>query len=324
VRHRQAPRSVSKEPILSTQPSQSPPTCSIVLVTYQSAGDLPTCLGSLPQAAAPEGRPDLAAVDLDVVVVDNASQDGSADLARNLGPTVGLPVKVIENPTNTGYASAANLGAAAAGGEWLLVANPDTRFAPGAVAQLVATAVADPTIGCVGPHLRNPDGSDYPTGRRFPSVLVGAVHAALATVWAGNPATRFYHMTNVDRSVPIQVDWVSGACMLLRRETWDRVGGFDTGYFMYAEDMDLCLRVKRAGWRVVFDPRAEVEHTVGGSTRYRPYRKVFDHHRSAFRFYLRHYQGDPRIVLSPAVAGFLTARAGVSLLRTYLARRRER
>lgn len=301
-----------------------------MLVTYQSASDLPTCLGSLPAGATPvtggalTATDGAAAVNLEIVVVDNASRDGSADVARRLGAEHGLPVKVIENPTNTGYASAANLGAAATGGDWLLVANPDTRFEPGSIARLVATAAADPTIGCVGPHLRNPDGSDYPTGRRFPSVLVGAVHAALATVWAGNPATRRYHMTNVDRTIPIQVDWVSGACMLLRRETWDRVGGFDDGYFMYAEDMDLCLQVKRAGWRVVFDGAADVEHTVGGSTRSRPYRKVFDHHRSAFRFYRRHYQGDPRLALAPAVAAFLTARAAVSLVRTYLSRRQER
>jgi N-acetylglucosaminyl-diphospho-decaprenol L-rhamnosyltransferase len=285
-----------------------------VLVTYESSEDLPPCLGSLSAAAA--GR------DLEVVVVDNASSDASAEVARGLGLSLGLSVKVIENATNMGYAHAANQGAAVTSADWLLVANPDTRFEPGSLARLLDTGAADRTIGCVGPHLRNPDGSDYPTGRRFPSVFTGALHAALGTVWPDNPATRRYHMTGVDRSVPIQVDWVSGACMCVRRSAWEAVGGFDDGYFMYAEDMDVCLRIARAGWRIVFDGGAEVWHTVGGSTRHRPYRKVVDHHRSALRFFVRHYQHDPRIVLAPLVGGFLAVRGVVSLARTALAARR--
>jgi N-acetylglucosaminyl-diphospho-decaprenol L-rhamnosyltransferase len=284
-----------------------------VLVSYESAADLPACIGSLAAAAA--------GLELEIVVVDNASSDGSAEVARTLGTSAGLAVKVIENPANVGYAQAANRGAAATSADWVLVANPDTEFEPGSLARMLVTGGADATIGCVGPHLHNPDGTEYPTGRRFPSVFVGALHAALGTVWADNPATKRYHMTGVDRTVPVQVDWVSGACMCVRRTAWDAVGGFDDGYFMYAEDMDLCLRIARAGWRVVFDGGARVEHTVGGSTRHRPYKKVLDHHRSALRFYVRHYRRDPRIVLSPLVAGFLTARGAVSLARTAAARR---
>jgi N-acetylglucosaminyl-diphospho-decaprenol L-rhamnosyltransferase len=257
------------------------------------------------------------------VVVDNASRDGGAEVARGLGQRLGLSVKVVENAANLGYARAANQGAEVTSADWLLVANPDTRFEPGSLARLLETGAADRTIGCVGPHLRNPDGSEYPTGRRFPSLLVGAAHAVLGTVWPGNPATRRYHMTGVDRSVPIQVDWVSGACMCVRRSAWAAVGGFDEGYFMYAEDMDICLRIARAGWRIVFDGGADVWHTVGGSTRRRPYRKVLDHHRSALRFYVRHYQRDPRIALTPLVAAFLAARAGVSLGRTAWTLRRQ-
>jgi N-acetylglucosaminyl-diphospho-decaprenol L-rhamnosyltransferase len=296
------------------RPGETAPCCAVVLVTFFSAADLPGCLGSLRAAAG--------TTDLEIVVVDNASTDGSAETARTVAAQHGLPVKVIENATNVGYARAANQGAAMTAAPWVVVANPDTNFDQGALARLLATGGADPTIGCLGPDLRNPDGSPYPTGRRFPSVFVGALHAVLGTVWPDNPATRRYHMTNLDRSIPIQVDWVSGACMVLRRETWDEVGGFDEGYFMYAEDMDLCLRVARAGWRVVFDGGARVEHTVGGSTRHRPFRKVVDHHRSALRFYVRHYRRDPRLALTPAVAAFLAARAAVSFARTALERRR--
>jgi N-acetylglucosaminyl-diphospho-decaprenol L-rhamnosyltransferase len=283
---------------------------SVVLVTYESAEDLAACLATLPAAAGPH--------ELEVVVVDNASRDGSAEIARGLG------VKVLENPTNLGLSRAIDIGAAATGAPWLLVVNPDTRLAPGALARMLATAAADPAVGCVGPHLRNSDGSEYPTGRRFPSILVGAVHAALGTVWPGNPATRHYHLADLDRSRPVRVDWVSGACMLLRREAYEAAGRFDAGYFMYFEEMDLCLRLARKGWRVVYDPGAEVTHILGGSTRSAPYRKVWNHHRSALRFYRRRYAGDPRLLLTPLVALFLVLRGLVSLARTALSRARAR
>jgi N-acetylglucosaminyl-diphospho-decaprenol L-rhamnosyltransferase len=280
---------------------------SVVLVTYESAEDLAACLATLPAAAGPH--------ELEVVVVDNASRDGSAEIARRLG------VKVLENPANLGLSRAIDLGAAATDAPWLLLVNPDTRLAPGALARLLATAAADPTIGCVGPHLRNSDGSEYPTGRRFPSILVGALHAALGTVWPGNPATRHYHMADLDRSRPVPVDWVSGACMLLRREAYEAAGRFDAGYFMYFEEMDFCLRLARAGWRVVYDPGAEVTHILGGSTRSAPYRKVWNHHRSALRFYCRRYARDPRLLLAPLVALFLAVRGLASLARTAIAQR---
>jgi N-acetylglucosaminyl-diphospho-decaprenol L-rhamnosyltransferase len=283
---------------------------SVVLVTYESAEDLAACLATLPAAAGPH--------ELEVVVVDNASRDGSAEIARGLG------VKVLENPTNLGLSRAIDIGAAATGAPWLLVVNPDTRLAPGALARMLATAAADPAVGCVGPHLRNSDGSEYPTGRRFPSILVGAAHAALGTVWPGNPATRHYHLADLDRSRPVRVDWVSGACMLLRREAYEAAGRFDAGYFLYFEEMDLCLRLARKGWRVVYDPGAEVTHILGGSTRSAPYRKVWNHHRSALRFYRRRYAGDPRLLLTPLVALFLVLRGLVSLARTALSRARAR
>ena len=281
---------------------------SVVLVTYESAEDLAACVATLPAAAGPH--------ELEVVVVDNASRDASAEIARGLG------IKVLENPANLGLSRAIDRGAAATAAPWLLLVNPDTRLGPGSLARLLQTAAADPAIGCVGPHLRNSDGSEYPTGRRFPSILVGALHAALGTVWQGNPATRHYHMRDVDRSRPVQVDWVSGACMLVRRDAYEAAGRFDAGYFMYFEEMDFCLRLQRAGWRVVYDPGAEVTHILGGSTRSAPYRKVWNHHRSALRFYCRRYARDPRLLLAPLVALFLAARGLASLARTAIARRR--
>jgi N-acetylglucosaminyl-diphospho-decaprenol L-rhamnosyltransferase len=292
-----------------TPPAPSDTAVAVVLVTYQSARDLAMCLGSLERAAGPHP--------LEVVVVDNASTDASVEIARGYG------AKVLENPANLGFSRAINAGVQITGAPWLLIANPDTWLSPGSLRRLLATASSDPRIGGVGPHLANPDGSDYPTGRRFPSLLMGGLHAVLAPVWPDNPATRRYHMAGVDRSRPLDVDWVSGACMLVRRRAFEQVGGFDPGYFMYFEDMDACLRLHRAGWRVVFDPLAEVKHVVGGSTRSAPYRKVVHHHLSALRFYRRRYAGDPRLALTPLVAGLLVVRGAASLARTAVARRRQ-
>jgi N-acetylglucosaminyl-diphospho-decaprenol L-rhamnosyltransferase len=104
--------------------------------------------------------------------------------------------------------------------------------------------------------------------------------------------------------------------MLLRRSAFEAVGGFDGGYFMYFEDMDLCMRLAKARWRVLLDPIARVEHAGGNSTRKAPYRKVFNHHRSSLRFYCRRFARDPRILLAPAVAAGLALRAAISLVRT--------
>ena len=177
---------------------------AVVLVTFQSARDLAMCLGSLERAAGPHP--------LEVVVVDNGSTDASVEIARGYG------AKVLENHANLGLSRAINTGVEITGAPWLLIVNPDTWLSPGSLRRLLATATSDPQIGCVGPHLANPDGSDYPTGRRFPSLLMGAVHAVLAPVWPDNPATRRYHMAGVDRSLmkPPSRDEISHSVKLVR------------------------------------------------------------------------------------------------------------
>ena len=189
-----------------------------------------------------------------------------------------------------GLTVAINQGAAETSADWLLIVNPDTRLPEGSIARLIETAASDERIGCVGPWITSLDGSPYPTGRRFPSVGVGIVHAALGSVWKNNPATRTYFGDT--GTAMTDVDWVSGSCMLFRRSAFDAIGGFDTRYFMYFEECDAQLRLHRAGWRVVLDPAAEVFHREGGSTRHAPFRKVYNHHRSALRFYCRYHDRD--------------------------------
>lgn len=280
-------------------------TVGLVLVTYQSAEDLPAFLETLSAAVEPYS--------VDVVGVDNVSSDDSVGIVERFGG------RVIRNSRNVGLAAAINQGAAATGAEWILVANPDTQLAPGSIATLVETAKAGERIGMIGPRITSLDGAAYPSGRRFPSLLVGAAHALLGGVWPANPATKRYF--GEQPTTVTDVDWISGCCMLFRREAFEAVGGFDERYFLYFEETKVALDMHRAGWRVVLDPSVEIRHREGGSMRSAPYRKVRTHHRSALRFYCDYHKGSPWIVAAPLVAAGLAVRGTVAVARTALRER---
>jgi N-acetylglucosaminyl-diphospho-decaprenol L-rhamnosyltransferase len=251
---------------------------------------------------------------LNVVCVDNASVDDSADLVEQWGGTV------IRNRENVGLTRAINMGAAHGTGEWVLVANPDTVLSTGSVAALADSAAADDRIGLIGPRIARLDGTSYPTGRRFPGVAVGIAHALLGAVWPSNPATVAYFGRPVEAAT--DVDWVSGCCMLFRRSAFEAVGGYDERYFMYFEEVKIALDLHRHGFRIVLEPSVRVRHREGGSTRSAPLRKVFNHHRSALRFYVDYNRARPWILLTPLVAAGLVLRGAVSMLRTVIAQRR--
>ncbi|MEU7764079.1 glycosyltransferase family 2 protein [Nocardia sp. NPDC049190] len=289
-------------------PARDEKTVGLVLVTYQSAEDLPPFLASLPAAVDP--------LKLDVIGVDNTSSDRSADIVAEFGG------KVIRNSKNVGLAAAINQGAAETNAEWILVANPDTHLAPGSIAALVETAMTDETIGMIGPQVARLDGTPYPTGRRFPSLAVGIAHALLGGVWPANPATRAYFGDPV--ATASDVDWISGCCMLFRRSAFDAVGGFDARYFLYFEETKMALDMHRGGWRVVLDPRVQIRHREGGSMRSAPFRKIRSHHRSALRFYCDYHQGSPWLLFAPLVAAGLVVRGSAAALRTAIAQRLRR
>jgi len=280
-------------------------TAPTAVVVNHDAGDvLRTCVASLRAEGVAH-----------VVVVDNASTDGSLEALVAEDPTVVL----VRTGANLGYGSGVNRGLAATEGEYVLVTNPDVAMHGGALVRLRLVLDADPTIAIAGPGVREPDGSRYPSARRFPSLTDAAGHALLGQLWPENRFSRRYRMAEIQTAVTTPVDWVSGACFLARRDALEELGGFDEGYFMYAEDVDLCWRAHRAGWGVAFVPEAEVTHLQGVSTARRPYRMLLAHHRSAFRFAARTSTG-PRRLLLPGVALVLALRlalaAGKQALRS--------
>jgi N-acetylglucosaminyl-diphospho-decaprenol L-rhamnosyltransferase len=215
-----------------------------------------------------------------IVVVDNASADDSVEAVRAADPGV----EVVALAENVGFGAGVNRGAARTTEPFLLVLNPDVEVEAGSTKVLVDALGADPGLAVVGPRIETPDGELYPSARTFPDMGDAAGHAFLHFLWPTNPFSRRYRMLDWDRSTARDVDWVAGTHVLVRREAWDAVGGFDEAYFMYMEDVDLCWRMRKAGWRTGYDPAARVTHDIGRSTDQTPYRMILAHHRSMLTF----------------------------------------
>jgi N-acetylglucosaminyl-diphospho-decaprenol L-rhamnosyltransferase len=193
------------------------------------------------------------------------------------------------------------------------ILNPDTVLYPGTTGALVERFSGEPDLAALGPQIVNPDGTVYPSARNLPSVLDAVGHGVCFFVWPDNPFTRRYRQTGADPSRPRDVGWVSGAAVWLRRAALDDVGGWDERFFMYVEDVELCWRLRRGGWRVAYEPAAVVEHLLGVSTAGVPYRMIAEHHRSLLRFAARRFTG-PRRVLLPPAAAFLALRGLVAMV----------
>jgi len=277
------------------------PDCSVVIVNYYSEALLRACLESLPSSAEP--------LSFEVIVVDNSGT------ARASGVLDAWPnARLIEAGGNVGFARACNLGLAAARGRHLLLLNPDTVAHPEAVAILSRYLDASPEAGAVAARLRNADGSLQYSCRRFPrpfSIFFGR-YALLTRLFPGNPVSSDYLYLDWDHASPRPVDWVSGACVMVRREVFERVGGLDGGYFLFVEDMDWCRRIREAGHEVVYVPQAQVTHRIGASRGPVPAWVTWERHRSMLRYVRKHFGWPSPLVMLAALG--LAVRAGLAIL----------
>lgn len=270
----------------------------VVTIAYNPGRELVKFAATLRGAAAGLG--------VDLVIVDNGEERELVDqVARRFG------ARVVRPGRNLGYGGAANLGAETmtAQHDWLLVANPDVAWQPGALKALVEAGERHPQAGSLGPRILNLDGTVYPSARALPSLTAGAGHAVFAHVWPGNPWTARYRQTQeVMGETEHPCGWLSGACLLVRREAWDQVGGFDTSYFMFFEDVDLGERLGEAGWENVYVPGAVVVHDQGRSWRDKPAAMIRAHHDSAEQYLTRRYAAPWQAPLRGALALGLRAR----------------
>ncbi len=276
-----------------------------VVVAYDSGPLLLDCVRSLLGDDSGGAPPE-------VVVVDNfVSNQPGESVAQIEEEFPG--VSVIRPGANLGYARAANLGIAATKAAIVAVINPDAILLPGSAAGVMDRFESEPTLGALGPKIREVNGDVYPSARSVPSNLDALGHALLGSIKPNNQATRRYRELDADPEVARSVDWVSGAAIWLRREALDQIGGWDEAYFMYVEDVDLCWRLRAAGWGVEYCPSAEVTHVQGVSTQRTPYRMIAAHHRSAFRFANKRWHGGKRVFLAPTLL-LLAVRCGVAML----------
>jgi N-acetylglucosaminyl-diphospho-decaprenol L-rhamnosyltransferase len=276
-----------------------PAGIDVVVVNYNAGEHLRRCIDSVLEHAGD--------AEVGVVVVDNSSSDGSSRAAA--GARSGI--RVIENPDNRGFATAVNQGIRATVSPFVFVLNPDAWISAGTLSALVKFAGVRPGAGVVGPLVRDPDGSIYPSARKVPSIAEAVGHAFLHPFDPDNRFSRAYTMADWDRASEREVSWVSGSCMLLRREALDQVGLFDEGYFMYAEDADLCTRMGVAGWTVLFTPELEVTHVRGVSTG-NSKRMIREHSRSIYRYFSKHHAHGWRKVLLPFAWAALRVRAALT------------
>lgn len=228
----------------------------------------------------------------EVIVVDNASSDGSVShIQEALGCESRLQLTL--NAKNLGFSAACNMGATLASGRYLLFLNPDCMIEPGALGKMVAALLHDPQAGMVGGFLANPDGSEQAGGRRaVPTPWRSFVRAfGLSRFRERWPRlfTSYDLCAQPLPSEPVEVEAVSGACMLVRREAFDDVGQLDEGYFMHCEDLDWCMRFRQRNWKVYFVPGARAIHHLGSCSRHRPVFVEWHKHKGMVRFYRKFF-----------------------------------
>jgi len=260
----QTPRSHVPDPVPSDLPDfgNDPPDTVAVIVSYNVAPLLHECLASIAEAAEAGG------ITVHVVVIDNASSDHSIEVARANRNTT-----VVANTRNVGFGLACNQGIAIAraiGSEHVLFLNPDARLAPDALAALRNALETSPRHAIAGPDLRFPDGRPQPSRRRFPNLATLLVEST-PLQWRGGgidgspgwpligPVIRRYQCADL-ADVPGTVDWISGACLLIRVTALAAVGGFDPAFFLYFEETDLAHRLRKSGWTCTYTPEARVFH----------------------------------------------------------------
>jgi GT2 family glycosyltransferase len=251
--------------------------------------------------------------DFEVVIVDND---------RPEPPELSYPARMIRNPENAGVARAWNQGISGSTGEIVVLINPDTTVGSDFFGLVEAYFAENHSVGVAGPRILDDDGTLQLSARREVSMISGLLGrtSLLTRLFLKSALVKSQFPGVTEPSLPTQVDWVSGACMVVRRRVLEEIGPLDERFFMYFEDADLCRRVREAGWSVYYLPQIEVTHQAGGSTRSRP-RAIWHLHKSAFLYHRKHGDHGPLNLYSLLVLLGLSGRALAKLAVSLAGRR---
>lgn len=259
---------------------------SIVILNYKTRGLVKTCLRGLLSVPTRYAR--------EIIVVDNASGDGTPEMVAHEFPQV----RLIASKVNTGFGAGNNTGIRAATGRYVMIMNPDIAVLDDALDRLVVFMDQNSDVGFVGPRLSNPDGSTQNSCYRFPTPLIPVYRRTpFGRLMRGQTALADYLMTDWDHTKTRDVDWLLGACIMMRRETIEKVGLFDDRFFLYFEDTDLCRRAWEANYRVVYHPEANITHyhrreSAGSIFSLMTNWIAREHVKSGIRYFLK-YRGKP-------------------------------
>jgi GT2 family glycosyltransferase len=294
-------------------PSDAPPRArpilvSVLIVNFRAYDELTSCLNALERYLGD---------DLEVIVVDHASESTAASRLLKRFPWT----RLIEMDANPGFAAGVNRAFHASTGRYLLLLNPDCVVHGDVFRQLALWIDEHPRVGAAGGLVKESDGSIQASARRFPGVTTAFAGRSswLTRTWPGNRWTRRNLLARGAAPGPIDVDWVSGACMMIRRDAFESVHGFDEHFFLYWEDADFCFRLKRAGWSVAYNPCAGVTHLTGRSSATAERQSLVAFHRSAYR-YFRKNSGWLAQAAAPLVFVGLYARLAMKLASIELRR----
>jgi len=254
------------------------PEISIIIVSWNVRELLKACLNSIYRTK--EGLP------VEVIVVDGGSEDGSQLMVEQSFPDV----KLIARPDNIGFPTGNNIGISQSAGRNVLLLNPDTEIISNALEELSSYLDENRDVGVVAAQLLNPDGTVQSSRRRFPTLATGVFESTWLQPMAPGSIQRNYYFEDEPSDAVLDVDWVVGACLMVRRSVVEQVGLLDEDYFMYSEELDWCRRIKTAGWRVVYLPIAQIIHHVGKSSEQALVERHINFQRAKLR-YFRKYHG---------------------------------
>jgi len=283
---------------------------SIIIVNYNTRQLTLDCLASVYKS--------ITSYQYELIVVDNASHDGTVEAIRDTYPEV----RLIANRDNTGFAVANNQGMEIAKGRYILLLNSDTVVKKDTLDIMIEFMDSHPEMGASGCKVILPDGSlDKACKRGFPTPSASFYYAfGISRMFPERPKFNQYQLGHLSPDDEYPVDCLVGAFMLVRRETIDQVGGLDETFFMYGEDIDWCYRIKEAGWGIYYYPRTYIVHYKGASARRKPMKIIYEFHRAMWVFHRKHYAKRYGVLTNTAVWLGISLKFSLSLIRNKLVR----